>query len=592
MVRSSIRARLIGLAAMTALLLGTFVPAGQVAAASPGVAPTPAASTYRSPAESRGARSTSAMKVNVRQLMAQPHRAMPFDSAAADAAIAAIHRPASVARKLKPGVVGPPDPDLATSSGAPAATTPIAVAGQARADAGAVDPANPGIAVGPDQTVQTDGVGLQVSDRSGNVLGSVLLPTFFGLPESPFTTWDSDPRIRFDTLRQRWILSEVSWDCATATFAGDDAVFGHSYVDYAVSDTADAMGNWVSTFDFAPDLFSETPSFGASTDKLGISLGAIEMGPGGGPGNPNCLTGAFVGGFVIVHDWSQLAPNFNPNKVVGSAKGFTNLDNLRIADQEPITNPELRVISSGVGPTADDVLYYDVTGLATKNSVVVSPYFDLTADNILAAFADPPSPRQSGGGGTLTSAIDGSPDSVLYHAGTLAFTTTYPCTPASDTSVRDCQRVVTLANPGATLEPTRLGDVLLATNGVDNSFGGIAWSGSGDLVAVYTASSSSTHASSYVRYHLPAAVDTDPTSWSDAQLLSAGAAAYTGASWGSYPTAGHGSAGSQRRLGQRSVRGRRRHLGDQIHQIVDRRRGRLHAARARARPRHALRLSA
>jgi hypothetical protein len=245
-----------------------------------------------------------------------------------------------------------------------------------------------------------------------------------------------------------------------------------------------------------------------------------------------------VGGFVVVHDWSQLGPNFNPNKVVGSAKGFTNLDNLRIADQEPITNPELRVISSGVGPTANDVLYYDVTGLATRNTVVVSPYFDLTSDNILAAFADPPSPRQSGGGGTLTSTIDGSPDSVLYHAGTLAFTTTYPCTPASDTSVRDCQRVVTLNNPGAAIEPTRLGDVLLATNGVDNSFGGIAWSGSGDLVAVYTASSSSTHASSYARYHLPAAVDIDPTSWSAPQLLSAGAAAYTGASWGSYLTAG------------------------------------------------------
>ena len=116
-------------------------------------------------------------------------------------------------------------------------------------------------------------------------------------------------------------------------------------------------------------------------------------------------------------------------------------------------------------------------------------------------------------------------------AGKLAFTSTYPCTPTGDSATRACMRIVTLSNANPAIEPTRLGDTLLGSNGFDVSFGGIAWSGSGVLDAVYTRSSSTSDASSFAQYNLP--TDT-PISWSSPQLLTAGAAQYTGTRWGDY----------------------------------------------------------
>jgi hypothetical protein len=160
---------------------------------------------------------------------------------------------------------------------------------------------------------------------------------------------------------------------------------------------------------------------------------------------------------------------------------------------------------------------------------VADQVIDLTALNVVPVFADPPSPAQSGG--TLTSPVSGTPDGVIYSRGILAFAATYPCIPAGDSTTRDCVRVTTLANSNPAAQPTRLGDTLLGTNGVDSSFAGLAFDGSGALVTAFTQSSSGTFASSYASYNRPSDA---ATAWSAAQLLTAGTATYTGASWGAY----------------------------------------------------------
>jgi hypothetical protein len=529
MVRSSIGARLASVASATLLIAGMFAQAAPALAASP--APTRASSwSGHTSTVHQGPSRTSDLKT----LAAHASSKLPFNPATASSALQTLEatgyssgKPVTPPSGSRPDVVGPPLPDLATTSGAPAATTRVAVPGQT---GGSASP-DPGIAVGPDEIMQANNTSLKISDRSGNGLSSITLPSFFLLPESSvYTTFASDPRVLFDTLRQRWIVSELSWDCATHTYTGDTATLGHGSIDFAISDTADPLGLWTFSSFFWIDAIPDRPSFGTSTDKLALTASVFALAAGSGPLSPDCASGAFSSAQALVVDWTQLGPNFDSSKLAFEYAQYTEFDALRVAVQEPVIDPDLRMIGMGNGVTAGDVTYLGVSGSAFKQTLIESRS-DLTALNVLPVFAVPPNPRQSGGSGTLTTAIDGAPDSVIYSRGMLAFAAGYPCIPTGDSVVRDCVRVTTLGNAVATAQPTRLGDTLLGTTGFDSSFGGIAFAGNGVLEAVYTRSSASTFASSYAQYNLPS--DT-PIAWSSPQLLTAGAATHAGTGWGAY----------------------------------------------------------
>ncbi len=256
------------------------------------------------------------------------------------------------------------------------------------------------------------------------------------------------------------------------------------------------------------------------------------MGPGGSSTSPGCVSGTFLGlAQAIVHDWSRAQPGFVASTLHFQTRTYSALDSVRIATQEPVVDASLRMVGIGNGTAAGNVTYVDITGSAVHGTVA-DHVFDLTALNVVPVFATPPSPAQSGG--TLTGAMTGAPDSVIYSGGKLAFAATYPCIPAGDSTTRDCIRVTTLANSNPAVQPTRLGDALIGTNAIDSSFGGLAFNGHGVLVTTFTESSSSTFASSYASYNRPA---DSPSAWSAPQLLTAGAATYTGASWGAYTLA-------------------------------------------------------
>ncbi len=537
MLRSPIRARLASAGAATLLLTGLFGQVAPVAAASParvlpaGWSAGIQAATHRSP-----------RTVNVRTLLGQSKAAVPFDATAASAALGSMEAKDRAARvkaapgsKVSPSSVTPP-PDPVTSSGAPAPTTPVAVAGQTEPSTGTIEPANPGIAVGPDEVVQADNTNLNFTDRTGSSVTSVTMPFFFGLPEptnpipAPFTTFDSFPQIHFDTLRQRWIVSELSWDCAQNTYVGDTAVFGHGYIDYAISDTSDPLGSWSFDFFGYNDFLPDRPAFGTSTDKFALTMDFFHLGAGGSSSTPGCTSGAFVQGQVNIEDWSQLGPGFDSTKIVYRAFGDSQVREGRLAVQDPVTSPDLRIVNPNT-VVIGDVDYSYFTGSAKANTLS-SNGSDLTASGIVPGFGAAQAPLQLGGG-TLTTAIDSSPDSVVFHNGTLAFTANYQCTPTGDSATRNCVRVITLGNAVASAPLTRLGDTLIGTNTFDDSFGGIGWSGNGALHVVYTRSSATSAASSYESYNLP----TDTSSaWSTPHVLTAGTATYTGAQWGGGPT--------------------------------------------------------
>ncbi len=542
MLRSSIGARLAGVGGAAILLAALLAQAAPTLATGPSSPGAPHKAALSVSAGRIAATAVSRGTVDVRAMAARPDKSLPFDPSTVAKALARVATVATAATRqaqagAHPAVVGPPAPVLATASGQAAAATPLAATGQAEGDSGGIEPPDSGIAVGPDGTVEADNVALLFTDRAGTVTDKVFMPDFFLLPQaSGFTSYDADPRIHFDTLRQRWIATDVSWDCATNyTLTGQAAPsFGHGFIDFAISRTADPHGAWDVSYFGQTDAFPDQPTFGASTDKLGLVATYFDMVTGSGPNSPDCLGGDFDQSIVYAMDWAQLPPKYEVSEVVSAGFTFSSALGLRLAVQEPVTTPELRLVNSfdataSVPPgTPTDVVYLSIAGSAARNTLLISGY-DLTVDNVVAQFLTPPSPEQSGG--TLTTAIDETPDSVIYHDGSLAFTANYPCTPTGDSTSRVCVRVVTLSDPAGTAEPTAVGDTLIATNGFDDSFGGIAYSGAGVLHVVYSRSSATSDAGSYDQYNLP----TDaPTAWSTAKLLTAGAGTYAGTQWGAY----------------------------------------------------------
>ena len=471
--------------------------------------------------------------VNVRTLLAREASNRPSAPSSGRQASQGISHPSTTLggpSAVRPDVAPAPDP--VTDSGAPAPSTPVAVAGQSEPGSGVVEPATPGIAAGADEIVQVDNNSLRFSDRTGGTSSTLDLPTFFALPEPPsgppFTRFTSSPEVHFDTLRQRWIASEVSWNCEILTYPGDPANDGHGYIDYAISQTADPQGSWTTGFFEWNDLFPARPEFGTSTDKFALTANLFAMGGAGSGTDPGCNGGAFNRSEAIVMDWTQLGPHF-----VGSNITFrpfqANAPDFRFAIQEPLITPDLEAILPSDATSSPGIQWARFNGSAVKNTISISG-FDLTADGIVPQLMQPPNPQQPGG--TLTTAIDAEPDSVIDHNGALAFTSTYPCIPTGDSSTRDCVRVVIL-HEGTLAEPTRIGDTLIGTNGFDDSFGGIGWSGNGELHVVYTRSSASSDASSYDSYH--AAPDAW-SAWSAPQVLSSGSSAYAGSTWAGDPT--------------------------------------------------------
>ncbi|HEY7827883.1 MAG TPA: hypothetical protein VIB99_06595 [Candidatus Limnocylindrales bacterium] len=536
MVRSSIRARLAGAGAAAFLIGGLFAQAAPSLAASPSHV-LPAGWTAGSAPLGAGSRGTHNVRAELAQAKAKP----AFDRTASDAALAALEaRPRAGVETTtpqsgpSPAVVGPPAPDPVTDSGNAAPTTPVSVAGQDEPTSGTVEPASPGIAVAPDELLQVNNHLLQYADRNGGVVGGLDLTRFFDLPEisngDAYDTFDSEAEIHFDSSRQRWIATELSWDCATGTFTGDPATFGHGYIDYAISNTTDFLGAWSFSYFFWNDLVPDRPEFGTSTANFGLSSNLYAMSAGGSTTTPGCIGGGFQEGNLILSDWAQLGPGFDGSKVIGRSFGLTGVPDLRFAIQEPETSPEIRIVFADSSAPGLHAAYDDFVGSAVKNNFS-GVGFDLTDDAILPGFATPPAPHQPSSG-TL-GGVNGDPDSVIFHNGVLAFTSTYPCTPTGDSSTRDCVRVVTLGNAIASQQPTRIGDTLIGTNGFDDSFGGIGWSGNGELHVIYTRSSASSDASSYDSYH--AAPDAW-SAWSAPHLLSSGSSVYAGSEWGGDPT--------------------------------------------------------
>ena len=537
------RSKLAGPAAaglLIALLAGPALPATVLAANRLPSHATPLSRVGRS----AGAGSPASRgRIDAAALVAAKAPPAPFSRVGADRAVGHLRSIEQAARRAAAGrapqVVLPPAPapDPWQSSGAPAAAVTAPGVGGHQPMTG-VEPADGSTAIGLDQAIEGVNGTIFIADRTGALLDNQAIPTetFFNLPEPTggfaYQTFDSAPRVAYDASLGRWFASEVSWDCATGTFPGDPATFGHGHIEFAISDGVDALGHWtlgtISFVDQLPDL----PTFGMSTDKLAFTADTSALQAGGGPTDPGCLGGASTGEALQIIDLAELGPGFttwHPFSITFPPQFVW----FRPVLQQPVSSPDMRFIGAVSMLSPLDVAYVVASGSARADTVNGN-LFDLSADGIVPPFLDPAQPSQPGPG-TIAAAVDASPTGEVWHDGLVAITSTYPCTPAGDSVVRDCVRIISLAEPAGYLEPTRYGDVLLGSNGLDQYQAAVAFAGSGVLHAVYTASSATVAPSGYAQFH----ARYDPwLAWSDPQLAVAGGAAYGGSQWGAYSMAG------------------------------------------------------
>lgn len=413
---------------------------------------------------------------------------------------------------------GPQPSQATTNADAPAGGTGFAGLTSASNAFTNIEPPDPWVAVGPEHIVQTVNLSMRITDRQGvPSIPDVAIPEFFGLPTN-FPTFDSDPRVIYDSVHSRWFATEVSWDCERSGTAN----FGNGYIDFAVSRNADPTGVWDTYFFRYEDQLPDYPAPGTSNDKVGLAANLYDMAAGA-----DCVAGAtFDTAHWVVMDWAALIAG-SPNGLADNIDGFTP----RFAVQVPATSSRLHLIyqTAGLG-----VGYKSVIGHVSTGSLAYENQSDLTSANVVAPFVDPPFPNQPGPD-VVTTAIDSRPTDAIWQNNRLVFTSSHGCTPTGDSSTRSCVRVTELNTAGvrATVHPTRTQDFLIVENGEDSYMGGIGLSGNGTLHVGWTRSSTTAgeFPSSYSAHQK---LGDTLGSVSAKELLGAGTGAYSGNRWGDY----------------------------------------------------------
>ncbi len=121
------------------------------------------------------------------------------------------------------------------------------------------EPPDAQVAVGPNNVVETTNIVARIFDKSGNVISTLNLNTLFGVDPATFS---SDPRVRYDTISQRWFISFLIFDTDDINTAQN----GFFYL--AVSSSSDpTQPFYIYNFE-TPEAFPDQPSLGFNDDKV------------------------------------------------------------------------------------------------------------------------------------------------------------------------------------------------------------------------------------------------------------------------------------------------------------------------------------
>jgi len=426
-------------------------------------------------------------------------------------------------------------PTPATVTTTNPATEAVSGAGTSQLTA---EPPDAAVAVGPEHVVQATNEGIRITSRTLGLVSNSSLFNFFGLDFDPdYEAATFDPHVIFDSVHNRWIATEASFDCVPDP---DFQIFiGTGYIDVAISDTADPTGGWSILSAPYPDTAPDYPGLGTSTDKIVVSSNVFELeATGTGLGcDLSEADDAFVGTELDAVTWAQMLGSgtvdiaYLTDYLTPVDYGTpTGLDyfTMRPALQAPAASTTVFGVGLNVGNGKPS--WFKVTGSPSAGTAAVAIADVAGADPFDSA---PPAPAQPGG--TIATAVDGRPTDAVWQNNRLAFVSTTSCDPAGGTvgEDRDCVRVTELSTASAT--PSVRQDLVIGETGRDLYMGGVGYSQNSDLHVVWTGSSATAgdFPSTYTAYQLRGqAVNT----LTGKQEITNGTSAYVGTRWGDYVT--------------------------------------------------------
>ena len=377
-------------------------------------------------------------------------------------------------------VAGPQPPDLVVGAGVPGDDDD--------------QRSTPSIAVGDEQVIQVVGDRISILDRDGddtpNSPNQLRFSQFFDLPDG----WTgASPRVLWDAVRQRWLMTQVSWSCdGDGDGTANDPV---GYVDLIISSNAYPLSDYELYGYYWDGLLPTEPRPGLSTDKLAIGSDLYQMQP-----TADCVADLeYVRTDLAIADWADLLAN-PAEDIVWSGWTFVDDDDYTVfsrafaAVQAPTTSPVLQVLVTNVALAT--AYYAKFHGSAVANTVESGYSQDLGQAGIVAQLIDPPDPVQPGGT-AITTELDRRVNEAIWRDDVLTWVANSGCA-ADGSTQRTCVRVTQIVTSGSVeAAPTLRQDLHVGSASASLFAGGVGQSQDGDLHIVYQRSSTSQYVNAY-----------------------------------------------------------------------------------------------
>ncbi len=345
------------------------------------------------------------------------------------------------------------------------------------------EPPDAQVAVGPNNVVETTNIVARIFDKTGNVISTLNLNTLFGVDPSIFS---SDPRVRYDTISQRWFISFLIFDNADLNQAQN----GFFYL--AVSSSSDPTKPfYIYNFE-TPGAYPDQPSLGFNDDKVITGGNSFSCSP------TDCgdVSLPYLGMEFIVWNKADL--------IAGATSAGMDF---YPADQDPddftvqpatsrSSTSTLFMLSDpdDTGDTQNHVTVWSVTGVPASG--VGGGSSAASIELPITAFFDPPVAPQEGDASNPIDTSDARLEDAVFRDGFLWGAGNTACKPPGDATTRSCLQFIEVLTGGAS--PTVNQDFIFGTKSFYDYYPSVELDNFDDLFTSFTQSSSTEFPSAYV----------------------------------------------------------------------------------------------
>jgi len=362
-----------------------------------------------------------------------------------------------------------------------------------------VTPPDPQAAVGPNHVFEMVNVIGRVYTRAGGSVQTFTLRSFFGVLAGYS---DTDPRVFFDALSNRWFASYAS------LLDMPGSVNDRGRLHLAISQTDDPTGAWNVYFVSFNQVFPDYEAIGVTSDKFTVSSNIFDVD-----------SNAYFGVETLVLEKADVLAGL-PGASVHTFFFPRRTDRFTVRPAQGLSGGNDQFLTTRGASTTLTVI--KITGTPAAGNVTEA----FASNKTMLAQNTPPASVASGGN------ID-SGDSRLLDAmwrnGRLWTSASAACVPAGDGTTRSCAHLIevdTGPNP-----PNVLEDIMFGEAAQYYSWPALRTDASGDLYVSLTHTNASIFAEAMATGRM---AGDPPNTLNGTTLLRAGNVAHNSARWGDY----------------------------------------------------------